>query len=145
MPPLSEADRAMRSRGIGASEIASVAGLNPYGSPWSVYLAKTVPGWEIEQTDAMELGHLLEEPLAKFYARRTPGVTLRPSSTVAHPEHPWALATPDREVLVDGAVVRLLEVKTAGLTTMREWGAEDDGVARGTTAQYPRRMAPVTV
>jgi len=124
-----------RRHGLGASEVAAVAGLHPYASPWDVWMAKTVGVDAGAMSEAVELGEILEEPIARLYARRNPDVTLEPSDTVAHPAHPWALATPDRNVLQGGRRVRLLEIKHAGLTTMRAWGAEDDAIPEQYIAQ----------
>lgn len=48
--------------GIGASEIAAIAGLNPYASPWGVWPAKTGQStvW------ATVCGHVIALDLSKF-------------------------------------------------------------------------------
>jgi putative phage-type endonuclease len=132
---LSAAQLELRRTGIGASEIAAIAGINPWATAWDVYLRKILPENDAEPTDAMELGNLLEDGLAQFYARKHPGVRLTRSTTLSHREHPWALATPDRLVIEDGRLVRLLEVKTAGLHTFREWGREGDEIPEQYIAQ----------
>lgn len=131
---LTDAQIELRRHGIGASEIAAVAGLSPHATAFEVW-AQKITGQQIEQTDAMELGHLLEAPIATFYARRNPDVELRECGTLRHPEHPWALATPDRLVVQNDNVVRLLEVKTAGLRAVSQWGDDDDAVPEHYLAQ----------
>jgi putative phage-type endonuclease len=135
---LTEAQKNLRKRGVAASEVAAIAGLHPYASAWDVWVGKTA-GVDVA-SEATELGELLEEPIAQLYARRHPDVELRPSDTLVHPEHPWALATPDRDVLQGGRRVRLLEIKHAGLTTMRAWGAEEDAIPEQHIAQVHWQM-----
>ncbi len=132
---LTEEQLRERRLGVSASDIAAVAGLNPWATPWSVWAAKTLPDYESEQTEAMEMGDLFEEPIATLYARRNSGVELERSGTLHHPKHHWAMATPDRFVTVAGKRDRLLEVKWAGLAMAREWGKEEDGVPEQYIAQ----------
>ena len=54
---------AQRALGVSASEVAAVCGLSPYEGPWSVW-AKKKGHIVVEMSDAMLLGHLLEEPIA---------------------------------------------------------------------------------
>lgn len=122
-----------RRSGVGASDIGAIAGLSHYATAWDIWCAKTLG--PTPETDEMALGSLLEPALAALYARRHPDVELAESRTIAHPQHPWALATPDRLVLADGQVQRLLEIKTAGPTTRAEWGTEDDAIPEGYLAQ----------
>lgn len=131
---LTARDLELRKHGIGASEISAVAGLNPYATAWDVWLEKTT-GPSEAANDAMELGNLLEDGIARFYERKHPGVRLRKSRTLAHPEHSWALATPDRFVIEGGREVRLLEVKTAGRWVAGEWGSGVDEIPEAYIAQ----------
>jgi putative phage-type endonuclease len=85
-----------RRNSIGASEAAAVLGLHPYHSPLSLYYEKTteVPPSE-EQTDYQEWGHLMEEPLAAKYARKTNRKVL-PGQFRKHPTYSFITATTDR-------------------------------------------------
>lgn len=85
--------------GIGASEIASVAGLNPYASPWDIYLRKIGQTPDIEQNEPMEWGHRLEPAIRQKYADETNAVIYVPPASLFHPEHFFARATPDGVVL----------------------------------------------
>lgn len=131
---------AERRLGVTASEVAAVADLNPYAGQWDVWAAKTIPGYEIAETEAMELGTLFEDPIAELYARRNHDITLMRSGTLHHPKHHWAMATPDRFVLVDHTIDRLLELKWSGLMAMRDWGKEEDAVPEQYIAQGQWQM-----
>jgi putative phage-type endonuclease len=98
-----------RQAGIGASEIAAVAGIDHYRSPLDVYLAK-VNGKKTEDNQYMSWGRRLESIIVQAYEDET-GRATRPSepSIIYSQEWDRALCTPDR--LVDGG--RLLECKSS--------------------------------
>ncbi len=50
----------LRKKGLGASDMAAVMGLDPYRSAGDVYLEKTGQLTELEETPAMQLGNLME-------------------------------------------------------------------------------------
>lgn len=109
---------AARRKGLGGSDAAAVAGLNPYAGPWSVWADKVgldVPA--VEESEAMRWGTLLE-PVISVEARERFGLDVQPSpGLVAHPDRGWQLATPDGLVGDDG----LLEVKNVGARQAEVW------------------------
>ncbi len=127
---LTEKQLKMRRTGIGASEIAALAGLSKYSTPIQIYERK-VGLAPAESSLRMDLGDLLEEPIAQLYARRT-GTRLRKCVTLRHRTHEIALATPDRAVfrgevpagLPIRSAERLLQIKTTGWRQRDEWGRE---------------------
>lgn len=137
-PPSTAAARkrwlAARRAGLGASEVSTILGLAPPSwqtSPLQVWLEKVDPaGAGVVPTERMLWGLRLERPIADEYRVRhaeARGVYVAPSpGLLAHPEHPWLLATPDR-LLLDRATRRtalgLLEIKTADAMLAREWDA----------------------
>ena len=60
-----ELARAWRRKGVGASEIAAVCGFSKWGGPHSVWRDKTGRGEPIEESEAMSLGHELEELIVR--------------------------------------------------------------------------------
>lgn len=62
---------AERRRGIGASEAPAVLGLSPFEDATTLALRKLGRLPEAEETEAMELGSLLEPVVAELYQRRT--------------------------------------------------------------------------
>lgn len=136
---LTEAQHALRRTGIGASEIAALAGLSRWATPIRIWEAK-MGGPPLETSVAMELGNLLEEPIAALYRARRSCLTV-PVGTLRHPDLPLALATPDRAVFDaehaprdgTGATMedrgevsmcdRLLQIKSTTWRMAGEWGA----------------------
>lgn len=133
---------------MGASEIAALAGLSKWSSPIAIYEAKVL-GTTRESSLRMELGDLLEEPIAKLYARET-GRHLRKCVTLRHPEREIMLATPDRVVFASKPppglpledADRLLQIKTTGWRQRDEWGAPGtDAIPAEYLAQVQWEMA----
>jgi len=101
-----DADRdawlAARRKGIGASEIAAVMGISPWESPFSLYWRK-VNGWDVEETEQMRTGTLLEPAIADWAAEEIDplgNLMFVAAGLYASTERPWQLATPDRLVYV---------------------------------------------
>lgn len=118
---------AQRAKGISASEVAAIVNLSPWEGGWTVW-AKKQGLLSVEMNEQMFLGHLLEPVVADVYARRNPGVTLEISDTLAHPTEPWALATPDRIVANESGERWLLECKSGGAHSAKEWGEGADEI-----------------
>lgn len=133
---------AARRRGIGGSDIAAVLGLSPYKTPFDLWLDKRGEGEEVDpDTPALYWGTVLEEVVAKEYARRSGVKIQRVNGLLQHPALPIAFANIDRAVVnpaVAGTVRwkddrlttdRILECKTANGFAARAWGeAETDDV-----------------
>lgn len=84
---------------LGASEIAAVAGLDPYANALDVFLRKTGIMGEHEGTGPSEWGHRLEDAIAQKYAD-VHQASLIKSDTAFHRTEKWMSASPDRLVLV---------------------------------------------
>lgn len=119
---------AARRAGLGASDTSAVLGLNPYKSALQVWFEKRA-GRDDDAGEAAAWGNEFEHTVARVTAKRFPELgKLSPTPGIlAHPDHPWMLATVDR-VLVErgsrtgGRAVGLLEVKTVnGRTYRRQW------------------------
>lgn len=104
-----------RKMGIGGSDAAAIAGLNPWRSPLAVYLDKVE---ELPDTDngneAMYWGTVLEDVVAKEFSTRTGFRIQRRNAMLQHPEHPFMLANVDRFVFNEKKQKGILEVKTTG-------------------------------
>lgn len=137
---LSKRQLALRRGGIGASEIAVLAGLSRYSAPINIYLNKIGQGPVIDSY-AADLGTAMEAPLARVYAKRFKR-SIAMVDTLCNPEKPYALATPDRAVYLTPALrgparglrtdvrdaERLLQIKSTNWRLRRMWG--DDGTDR---------------
>lgn len=115
-------DQSIRQSGIGGSDAAVILGLSHWKSPVQLYYEKRGEIGLDPPNEAMHFGNLLEEVIAREYARRTGQKVARVNSTLRHPDHSWMMAHIDRRILnqADGM---LLECKTAG----KWWKASDWG------------------
>lgn len=150
---LTEEQLEMRRTGIGASEIAAVAGLSRWSSPAEIWETK-VRGYTREQTFLMRYGNVLEQPIAELYSEDTGRQHLSRPDTVRSPEHEIVIATPDRAVHLvphDGertrdwsTVDRLLQIKAPGWQVRQDWADPSRaplGVPQEVYAQVTWEMA----
>lgn len=102
----SPAWHAIRSEGVGASEVAPIVGIGPgWSSAYSLWLEKTgryTPD-PFDASEAMDMGLELEPFLASAFTTRTGLVVAGVQRMITHPEHPWARATVDGLVIEGGA------------------------------------------
>lgn len=121
---------ALRSNGLGGSEIAAVVGLSPFTSRFALWHRKrgTLP--EQEVNDGMSWGTRLEPVLCDYYAELHPEFWAMDAGTYHHAERPWQLANvdrllyPTRDVTAKTPPLALLEVKTAHQYDAHEWGQD---------------------
>lgn len=93
-------DVAVRSKGIGASEIACVVGLHPTRSAFDLWLSKT---GQVEQDDMatnprVRWGRLLEQAIAQGYGVET-GREVEWFDQTIEGRHPYQVLTPDAFVV----------------------------------------------
>lgn len=114
-----------RDHGIGASEVATIFGVNPWESPYTLYMKKRGELPPEPESEPMEWGKRLEAVVAEAFSEKTKrkvwehplgGMLLRSK------DFPWLLATPDYEQHAKGlATDGLLECKTAGAQFLEDW------------------------
>ncbi|PFT67385.1 hypothetical protein COK67_05175 [Bacillus cereus] len=126
-----------RTQGIGGSDVSAIAGLNKWKSAVKVFLEKTQAiEKELIQSEAAYFGNVLEEVVAKEFAKRTDLKVQRRNAILQHPEYPWMLANVDR--LIVGEKIGL-ECKTASEYLKKEW--EDEEVPAAYLLQCQHYMA----
>ena len=96
--------------GIGGSEAAAIAGLNPYSSAFTVYWDKLGKSEPIEISEAMRQGSDLEEYVAKRFCEATGKKVRKCEYMLQSAEHPFMIADVDRFVVGENAI---LECKTS--------------------------------
>jgi len=114
----------LRNKGIGGSDAAAVAGLNPWKSKVAVFLEKT---GQIEQDEAGEAaywGNQLEDLVAREFASRTSLKVQRSNKLYRHPDHPFMLGNVDRLITDENKRKGILEVKTANAFAKEDWEGE---------------------
>lgn len=135
--PQTEPWYAARRAGIGASDIPAILGLSKYRTALEVYHDKRGdlppdPGHE-----SARWGTLLEDTIAQEWAQRH-DTTVERVPTLAHPQHPWRMASLDRLVTIcpdaPGGDERIceLEVKTRAAWKGQQWNDDvpDDVLAQ---------------
>lgn len=140
-----DADRgawlAARREGIGASDVPAILGVSDYTTAVHVFHDKR--GDLVDDAGEAALwGSLLEEPVAREWARRQRSVIQR-VGLVARVDQPWALTTLDRQVLecpMDREVRTrcALEVKCRSAFKAYRWHADvpDDVLAQAVWQMY---------
>lgn len=140
MSGLTPEQKERRRSGVGASEIAALAGISKWSTPIAIYEAKVL-GYELESSYAMELGTEFESPIARIWARQEKRfISIVDTIQHADPEKRFALATPDRAVYTskqaqgDGrkkktrpeleSAEKILQVKSTNWRLRHLWGDE---------------------
>lgn len=119
---------ALRSNGIGGSEIAAVVGLSPWTSRFALWHRKRGLLEEQQADQAMSWGTRLEPIICEAFTEAHPEFWVQEAGTYRHAERTWQLANVDRmlypteNVGVDTDPLGLLEVKTASAFDAFEWG-----------------------
>lgn len=101
--------RELRRQGIGGSDAASIAGQNPYRSKFTTYYDKLGQLPEQEESEAIRLGHDLEEYVAERFIEKTGKKVKNCNYILRSKEYPFMIANVDRLIVGENAV---LEVKT---------------------------------
>lgn len=105
----------LRKGGIGSSEVGSVLGVNPYETPYQLWLRKTGRIAAKEQNMAMRLGHLMEGTVAQLYEDATGNIVDTATEgdwCVKNEARPYTIASPDRYCITPDGKTILLECKT---------------------------------
>lgn len=122
---LSEADwLEYRRKGIGGSDAAAVMGLSPFCTTRDLYYDKTgiKPAIENEQNwVAKEVGHLLEDLVARIFSRKTGLRVYQVKKMFSHPDYPFMLADVDYFVEMPDGGTGILECKTTNYNAQDKW------------------------
>ncbi len=114
----------LRPGGIGASEIATMLGLNPYQTPVELWLQKTGKDQGFSGNYASRRGQHLEAFVLAAYADAHPDTIVEAypdiPSMLAHPDVPEARCSPDGFGHNRDATLAI-EVKTAGHRQRGKW------------------------
>lgn len=121
---LTPEQKAFRRRGITATDISAILGIDPYRTGWAVQQEKR--GLDTFKGNLFsEAGDAMEPIVAREYCRDNAGVILHQGATMQHPEHPLLLATPDY-LVEHGAERKVLEIKSVfSYSTSLEWGTPE--------------------
>jgi putative phage-type endonuclease len=111
--------------GIGGSDAAAAVNLSRWKSPYRLWQEKIgVPTVDdvLADKEQIRFGELLEDIVAREFARRRGVRVQRERQTLRHRDYPFMLAHIDRRIIGSREG---LECKTASLRMARDWGEED--------------------
>ncbi|MFL1998532.1 YqaJ viral recombinase family protein [Lysinibacillus irui] len=112
----------LRKSGIGGSDASAILGFNRYKSAFQLYIEKTSEFVEESDSEAAYWGNVLEDVVAREFAKRTSKKIRRLNKMLRHPKHYFMTANLDRDVVGEKA---FLECKTASEYLKDSWNGED--------------------
>lgn len=108
----------LRKKSIGGSDAATILGLNPFSSPYALWLEKKGESTEKPETEAMRQGTDLEGYVADRFCEVTGKKVRKRSRTVKNADYPFAHANLDRYVVGEDAG---LECKTTSSLNLKKF------------------------
>lgn len=113
-----------KQKGIGGSDVATILGLNPYKTAFTLWLEKT---GQIEppkvENEYIEWGNILEPVIRDKFKKETGFKVFQNNFVLQHDEHEFMIANIDGEVIdpkFEGSR-GLLEIKTASERMKADW------------------------
>lgn len=124
-----------RRTGIGGSDVASVLGLNPWRTPYDLWMDKTGQVPHGEENAAMHFGTILEQVVADEFVLRTGKKIRRDNQMHRTGKDNFQIANLDRVVVGEDAI---LECKTANAFRSDDWGEsqEDEIIANQVVTEH---------
>ena len=112
-----------RALGIGGSDAAVIMGMNPYKSPYQLWMEKTgqAEAPDLSHVQAVYWGSKNEANIADWF-QETTGKKVRKLGTLRNRAYPFMLANVDRAVMGEDAG---LEIKTAGVNQAKKWKGDE--------------------
>jgi putative phage-type endonuclease len=122
-------------KAIGGSDIAAILGLSTWKSAHSLYLHLIGELPPQEDNEIFERGRKLEPVVAAIFAANHDEFEVEEHGIIEDKEYPFLIGSPDRVLLVETGreiaeknfgfeLVSGLEIKTADISMMPEWGLE---------------------
>jgi putative phage-type endonuclease len=112
-----------KQKGIGGSDVATILGLNPYKTAFTLWLEKT---GQIEpakvENEYVEWGNILEPVIREKFAKETGFTVFENHYVLQHDEHDFMVANIDGEVIdPEYKESGILEIKTASERMKSDW------------------------
>jgi putative phage-type endonuclease len=114
---------AARKLGIGGSDAAAALALSPWKTPLALYQEKRgeVEPDDLSDNEFVQWGIILEDVVARHYARKTGRKVRRVNRILKSKAHPFMLCNLDRDIVKSEGG---LECKTADARVGERWGEE---------------------
>lgn len=138
---------AWRQKGLGASDVPTILGVNPYRSPLELWAEKRgILEVDFTGNRFTTMGHRMEPVIASLYEEETTGVDLVYGVTRRHADLAYLFATPDRLIYPHAGdrdrLDALLECKNRSERSAAKWGeAGTDQVPEDVLAQVLTQLA----
>lgn len=84
---------AQREKGIGSSEVGTILGVNPWETPYQLWLRKKGITPPVQENEAMRAGHILESAVATYFEEETGRQVIKAS------EGDWLAVDKEKEFL----------------------------------------------
>ena len=114
-----------RKKGIGGSDVAAVLNISPFRTKRDLYYDKTDTKNAISDDEdnwvAKQVGHLLEDLVAKIFAKKTGYRIWQEKKMFYHPLYPFMLADIDYKFETEDRKVGILECKSAHYLAKEKW------------------------
>ncbi len=113
-----------RRQGIGGSDVAAIMGVSPFATLRDLYNDKCGNPDVIQTEDnwvAKEVGHRLEDLVAKFFAYKTGYKVFAVRKLFRHPFHSFMQANVDFFVELPDGSIAILECKTTNYNSKEKW------------------------
>lgn len=144
---LSDKQQAMRAAGLGASEVPTALGLNPFQSAAELAAVKRGELPPFEGNEFTHWGQRLERTIAEEWLdrHRAEGVSIFTPGTIRHPTSAILVASPDRVIVPEGRRARevwrgLLEIKAVSAYRAAEFGENPDEIPEAYLVQTQVQM-----
>ncbi len=113
----------LRRKGIGGSDAGAIVGLNPYKSPYTVWMEKTGRLEPEPENERMYFGKRFEGIIAGEFVKRTGKRIRRVNALLIHKDYPFIIGNIDRRIVGEPAG---LECKNVSEHNIRFWRNIDD-------------------
>ena len=119
-----------RRLGIGGSDAAAILGVSPFATARDLYYDKLkIVSYEDDNSNwvAKEMGHLLEDLVAKIFHEKTGFEVYQIKKMFRHPTHPFMQADVDYFINLPNGKTAILEIKTTNYNAKDHWWSDDGG------------------
>lgn len=118
-----------RRTALGGSEIATILGLSPWKSHYTLWWEKKGHQPHPMNPIRAAIGHGLEQTAADLFTTRHPEYSTMRTGCWQSKTRPWQLAEPDRLVCLPGSrkPIGFIEIKTVDTSSAWQWGPDRGG------------------
>lgn len=113
-----------RRKGIGGSDAAAIIGVSPFATARDLYYDKlNIVSATDEESNWVqkEIGHLLEDLVAKIFSKKTGYPVYQVKKMFYHPNFPYMLADVDYFIRLPDGKTAILEIKTTNYNATGNW------------------------